>query len=497
MPSVTLCSTFNRFDSEFLAVPSRATQTTAVAVVDAIRRSITTSSLILALAAAVTPKTALATQPPLAPAISSPKPHPASLVSAPPQASQPSVPRVSVRCVDAQGKPVPDAEVFLFQHSGGDKSKDKGRYVQSGPFTSDEQGRALCAEAIFMNERGNFDRWIYARVPGRLVGTARGAKWTNRAAFNSEGRVTLQPSRSIEGQVTVPAGFDPTKVMVRTRVLHITSGPGFFDYESFPREHSFPGVDTALPERFDCRPDARGRIRFSDVPVRGMLTLVAAGEGLAEAQWRNDGKTFDQPIQLTIPKESVVSGRVLSPDGKPAAGVEVVARLSPPPQKQIYYLSSFRALTDENGTFVLHGIPHIEFVLSARDSKKIWTFRPLENVLVEPDNDPHLSLRMETGTLVSGRVLDPDGKPVEGAAISALADTEAGPSPGLDDDFTTSTGKYLLHLPSGRAKLYFNSLPDGFAYPRPQIVKQLDIEPGQPSIKNLDFTLQRQAKPAR
>ena len=252
----------------------------------------------------------------------------------------------------------------------------------------------------------------------------------------------------------------------------------------------YPNVSTAIP-------DAQGRIRFSDVPVSGRLTLVTSGDGLAEAQWRNEGKTFDQAIQLTISKESLVTGRVLSPDGKPAAGVEVVARLSPPPERQIYYLSQFRAQTDENGTFALRGVPHVEFVLYVTDSKKLSTYRPLENQLVEPDKDPHLTLRMETGTLVSGRVLDPDDKPVEGAAISAVADTERGPGPGLGDDFTKASGKYQLRLPAGKAHLYFNSLPDGFAYPKPQVVKNLNIEPGQPDIANLDFTLQRQAKPAR
>ncbi len=379
-------------------------------------------------------------------------------------------------------------EVFVFQQTG----SVKYRYVRSGPFKTDEQGRAVCSQAIFSNESGNFDRWIYARVPGRLIGTARAAKWTNRAPFNPEGRVKLQSSRSIEGKVTVPAGYDPTKVTVRTRVLHVITGPDFFDFESFPREHSFPGLDTALPERFDCRPDAQGRIHFSDVPVSGRLTLVTDGDGLAEAQWRNEGKTFDQPIQLTISKESLVTGRVLSPVGKPAAGVEVVARLSPPPGRQIYYLSQFRAQTDESGTFALHGVPQIQFVLSVSDFENLAAFRPLENQLVEPEHDPHLTLRMETGTRISGHVLDPDGKPVEGAAISAVADTGLGP--GLDDDFTKADGKYQLRLAAGKANLYFNSLPDGFVYPKPQVVKLLDIQPGQPDIENLDFTLERQAK---
>ena len=476
----------------FPAIPFDVAVKAFITLAEAHRRSITKSGLMLALVAGFTSSTASAMPLTLAArATIFSASQQATPGLAPSQASKPSAPKFNVLCVDAQNKPVPNAEVFLFQQTG----SVKGRYVRSGPFKSDEQGRALCSDAIFSNEFGNFDRWIYARVPGRLIGAARAAKWTNRAPFNAEGRVKLHPSRSIEGKVTVPAGYDPTKVIVRTRVLHVITGPDFFDYESFPREDSFPGLDTALPERFDCRPDEKGRVYFSDVPVNGRLTLVTAGDGLAEAQWRNEGKSFDQPIQLTIAKESLISGRVLSPDGQPAIGVEVVARLSPPPQRQIYYLSQFRAQTDENGTFALHGVPQIEFVLSVNDSKNLWTFRPLENQLVKPEHDPHLTLRMEIGTVVSGRVLDPDGKPIEGAAISAVADTQLGP--GLDGDFTRADGKYQLRLSAGKAKLYFNSLPDGFAYPKPQVVKQLDIEPNQPDIENLNFTLERQAKPAR
>lgn len=263
-----------------IVVPVAAVLMPSIVFLNATRRSITIRGLlVLALVAGVASSTSSATsESPSTPATSSPSSQPANPSPTEPQASQPSNSKVSVLCVDAQGKPVSDAEVFLFQHPAGDKSP----YVQSGPFKSDEQGRAHCSDAIFSNESGNFDRWIYARVPSHLIGTARAAKWTNRAPFNAEGRVKLHPSRSIEGMVTVPAGYDPTKVIVRTRVLHVITGPNFFDYESFPREDSFPGLDTALPERFDCRPDKSGRIHFSDVPVSGRLTLITSGDGLAE-----------------------------------------------------------------------------------------------------------------------------------------------------------------------------------------------------------------------
>lgn len=84
---------------------------------------------------------------------------------------------------------------------------------------------------------------------------------------------------------------------------------------------------------------------------------------------------------------------------------------------------------------------------------------------------------------------------MEGAAISALADTQEGP--GLSDDMTDRDGRYRLRLPSGRARLYFNSLPDGFVYPDPQIIKRLEITAGQDAVERLDFTIYRNANDAR
>jgi hypothetical protein len=262
-------------------------------------------------------------------------------------------------------------------------------------------------------------------------------------------------------------------------------------YQSFPRDDHFPGLDTSLPERFECRPDPGGRIRFDDVPMRGRLYLVTAGDGLGEAQWMNEGETFDKGVQLDIGEESVVSGRVLAPEGKPASGMKVTARLSISARRRNTILTSFRAVTDGGGRFAIHGLPQTEFVLSIEDPRKLWTFRPAEDLLVQPHEDPKLTLNMEPGVPVSGRVLDPEGKPVQGAFFSAVADSQGGPS--LSESGTDAEGRYQFRLPAGTARLYFNSLPGGFAYPSPPVVKSLEIKSGQPDIRDLDFTIRRRA----
>lgn len=397
---------------------------------------------------------------------------------------------VVVTCVDAEGNAVEGAEVHLFQYSA---KAEGGRYVHSGPRLSGKDGKATCAAATNYDGEKH-DRWIYARVPGRLVGVARSVKWANREAFNTANRVVLVPSQEIEGRVTVPANYDPKKVTVRVRNFLILTGPDVMDYEGFPREDHFPGLDRSLPEIFEAHPDADGRLHFGDVPVRGRLYLVSSAPGLAEAQWSNyrdrEGR-FAEPIRMDLEVEGVMSGRVLSPDGKPAVGVEVIARLSSSGRRRNAYLSSFRARTDEAGKFAIHGLPETELVLSLVHPEKSWTFRPLEDLLVRPHQDPALMLRMESGVLVSGLVRDPDGRPVEGAAVSAVAKRGG---PGLSNDVTKADGRYELRLPAGSAHLYFNAIPAEFAYPEPQIFKHLKIGPASADIGDLDVTLQRRTK---
>ena len=394
--------------------------------------------------------------------------------------------RVSVLCVDAEGNPVEGAEVHLFQHVRND---DESRYLNFGPLNSDAEGKVLFPQAMFSNSHGNFDRWVYARVPGKLVGAGRSARWINRRSIiNPEARVKMMPSRSVEGTVTVPKGFDPQNVTVNVRTMHIFLGDGDFDYQSFPREIHFRGLDTSLPDIFECRPDLDGRIRFDDVPVRGRLYLFTFGRELGEAQWHNDlyRRLFDQPIDITIEKERKLFGQALSPTGEPAAGVEVSARIS---NTNAAYSSTFRSVTDEAGVFRISGLPALDFRVSAKDPQERWVFRPLEKVRGAENRGTELALQMENGIYVSGKVVDPDGNVVEGAALSALADTQEGP--GLDHDTTDHNGRYRLRIPAGQAKFYFNALPEGFKYPRPQIVKRLDIQAGQAAIEDLDFTLER------
>src|SRR5262245_16800720 len=269
---------------------------------------------------------------------------------------------VDVHCVDGDGKPVAGAEVHLFQCIG---LGDDGRYLRIGPLTSDAEGRAIGGRPRFTDDEGDFDRFIYARVPGQMVGVARSAKWKGSKAFNADCRVVMQPSCRVDGKVVVPEAFDPTKVLVRAVSMHILRGPGpEGPLDTWPREEPFRGLEAALPDIFECQPDSKGRIHFDDVPKHGRLYLTAHGEGLAEAQWRNSNDAFDGAFAIEMKPEGIVSGKVLSPEGEPVGGAVVAVRLSSRPRSAPPHLSTFKAATDEHGQFKIRGLPEHQFHLT-------------------------------------------------------------------------------------------------------------------------------------
>ena len=88
---------------------------------------------------------------------------------------------VAVHCVDADGSPIEGAEVYLLQHDG----QPECTYITTGPYRSDEDGFAVCDQSI-SRPSGTYDRWLYARVPGKLVGVGRAAQFREREPFNEE-----------------------------------------------------------------------------------------------------------------------------------------------------------------------------------------------------------------------------------------------------------------------------------------------------------------------
>jgi len=149
-------------------------------------------------------------------------------------------------------------------------------------------------------------------------------------------------------------------------------------------------------------------------------------------------------IEIKLTPLKTIQGRVLGPDGRPAAGTEV--SLFPNIMADV-------AITDEEGHFALHDIRPGSYTLSAKPSKRakpeetndgariamVTTYYPSvadkslaqQIVFRGPGDSGDYEIRMQTAPVhrVRGIVLDEEGKPSPGAELSLFPIPEDTPEP--------------------------------------------------------------------
>jgi len=161
-----------------------------------------------------------------------------------------------------------------------------------------------------------------------------------------------------------------------------------------------------------------------------------------------------QPITAVLPTGCTLRGAVLSVEGTPRPGVQVVAtRLVEENWKPLY---SRTVTTDEQGRFELTGITagtlRLLLYLDLKHpagSKGAWRavpwvfdeFQTLRGEVI--DVGP---LQLEPPGAISGRVRDPAGNPITDATITATSSIEGGATTYSDEDGAFRLGD----LPPGR-----------------------------------------------
>ncbi len=392
---------------------------------------------------------------------------------------------VCVRCVAEDGRPVQSAQVWLFQ--GAPRPDGRSHYRQFGPFTTDEQGDVAFAASLTYGG-GRFDRWVYARVAGKLVGVGRSLGGPEDA--NGPIEVSMCPSRNVRGRVSVPDGTDPTTVTVRVNSFTISKAG--MPYVSFPRGPLFPGIDTALPEFFDRAPDAAGDFEFTDLPDGARIYLIAEGQGLGQAQYANIGMGVTEipdVVEITMWSESVLSGVVSEPTGAPVSGA--VVRIRPNGVDGIFVTTGFETRSAADGSFRIPGLHSGRYDVFVESEGTEWVYRPT-SIELRRGATLESALSMESAVRVSGVVVDAsNGEPIQDALVGAVMPREFGTQPRLDGARSDEDGRFELRLPRGGAQLYFMGIPRGYAYPEPQIVDELVVEKDGMPIEGLRFELKR------
>jgi len=150
------------------------------------------------------------------------------------------------------------------------------------------------------------------------------------------------------------------------------------------------------------------------------------------------GQRFDQFV-VTVQEGAVVTGSVLSSDGKPVAG----ARIS---DKSGYF--GVETTSDAQGHFRLGGL--------AAGMKDLFVDHPTlgaaQSRLDLPDGETRLDLRLTPDGEIRGRVLAPDGSPVAGALVSTDERSEMKVQTGADGTFVlrAHAGPVILDVQSDR-----------------------------------------------
>lgn len=212
-------------------------------------------------------------------------------------------------------------------------------------------------------------------------------------------QVRLLPAGLVRGRVLGRDGSPVAGAMVRA------------DRADGAMGSTGPRIATPCPHGEPVTTDAEGRFELSRL-WPAWYTVSAGAPGLMSATSSptrvDDGEPVE--VELHFQEGSTVSGRVASPDGRPVPGADVWISLE----------SSLTALkTQADGSFRIEGVAAGRASLMARADGYDSTQRKIDvsggevraDLVLEPEQELEL-------VKVRGRVLGPDGAPVEGARVS-------------------------------------------------------------------------------
>jgi protocatechuate 3,4-dioxygenase beta subunit len=347
---------------------------------------------VVALSLAATTAWPQGSPPPTTPSPSTPKapsspPGKAAAGKSPPK-KPPPVTRLEVAVADPQGHPVEGAFVLVrpvfgaFRPFGGGLDPAKLRSTVTG-----RDGKARL-ESL---PPGPWDVTVRARgfVPRPLSRVASGPL-----------AVRLEKGGSITG-------------VVRDAESRAPVADAEVAIEGFP---SLPGGWEEDASRVETPTDARGRFRLEGIGRSAVdVTARAPGYGAASKAGVRAGET----VEIFLFPGATLSGTVKDDDGRPVRGAVVRA------QGDRQSSTSPSARTDARGAFVLAGIPPGEYVVVAREGGRA---PGVGSVVVEPRSEAAVELVVSDGGYATGRIVDPEGRPLAGKVRAEVLDGEGLPS---------------------------------------------------------------------
>lgn len=221
-----------------------------------------------------------------------------------------------------------------------------------------------------------------------------------------------------------------------------------------------PDLPTGPPVLKTARAGSDGRFEIADLPAGG-ATLTASATGFVESD--EIKVVLPQPagaaVTIVLERGATVSGRISTTAGEPVAQARILA-------------GSATGISDSEGIYSVDGVAPGPLEVEVRHP---YYERFRKAVRIEPGTN-QLDVVFEAGREVRGRVIDPDGAPVPGAAVVLAAEDRR-------KMFTLSTrsdaegGFTLSPVAAGSYRLKASA--QGYAeteLPRPVVVGRQEIQ---------------------
>lgn len=297
--------------------------------------------------------------------------------------------------VDERGQPVPDAEVRVFRSLISEDLREVGhtRTSSRGSFRFPYLSRGRSYDLLAVRS-GLAPAWASVTL-------------AEDEQAVSDVRLVLGPARSAGGRVVDPEGqpvAGATVELVRSLAAESPSDQGILADDGLYRTET--GSDGSF--RLADLPGG-----WFDVEVRrpGFVPLTSPG-----VEMRPDDSVADLGTLVLAPGKRL-EGRATEPGGAPVAGAEVW--VVPDEEAGSRAWKAFREagpamVTDPDGRFVLQG-------LDPRQSLSVDVCRPGYQTgrIWQPTlEEGPVQVTLPRAARLSGRVVDPGGKPVSGASVS-------------------------------------------------------------------------------